>query len=314
MTTTNVQQYCDIIAESITDAETLKCPLHDWSAIGGLEGMIHYIKTKLPKQTKKKYMEGYVRSYDEFHQTLYGVVLFNIIGARILDMFNKQGKEVRVLDVGCGTSRHFGNMFKGHNGCTKQTCAYVGIDNSEDIASVVNSKSKHGCACDCICELKCKDYKLFRDYCDALTRFYHKQRMGWMCDHVQHKHVAMDVFTDVPHNISNDHFDIMILDIEPHGREWEVYEKFICKMKDEHLVILKCIGNMDMSASRFVYDFIDNVQDHGEVEVIKHFGWLWDRDNMHLDGDRSFMILNIWPRDVVCVMKKTTYAKDTGKE
>jgi hypothetical protein len=76
------------------------------------------------------------------------------------------------------------------------------------------------------------------------------------------RHIKANVF-DVSNvsnvlNISDDYrFDILILDVEPHGKEIEIYEKFAMYGAAKHVVILKCVGWMDVFttslADRFLY-------------------------------------------------------------
>ena len=300
-----VQEYCDIIEESVKEAESLTCPLVDWSGIGGVEGLKRVMRNTLllcdvHDEIRNIYLKACVRTHEENHQSIYGFVLFNIIGKKILECLDDDNS-VYVLDIGCGTSQHFCNMFQGHKDLRADACIYVGIDKNDDI---------HVCDYDIKKDVvEMSDFATFREYTMAREKQLHQQRLCWIKDHVTHTHITMDVFSggdiaDVVDTYVQGQFDIIIVDIEPHGREWEVYQRFLANMKDEHILILKCIGNMDMFVSSFVYKFMDSVKSSSVVDIIHHSGWLWERENICIDGERDFMMCNIWPRDHVCVMRK----------
>jgi hypothetical protein len=71
-----------------------------------------------------------------------------------------------------------------------------------------------------------------------------------------------------------DTYDIIIIDIEPHGKEIEVYEKFKKYMKSEHLIILKHIAFIDLFGSRFADIFIEkyneNIKDYFAERSLKY--------------------------------------------
>lgn len=61
------------------------------------------------------------------------------------------------------------------------------------------------------------------------------------------KHIKADVFDASEFDLSHDYrFDILIIDVEPHGKEIEIYEKFAKYGAPHHVVILKCVGFIDL--------------------------------------------------------------------
>ena len=44
-------------------------------------------------------------------------------------------------------------------------------------------------------------------------------------------------------------FDVLIIDVEPHGQEDKIYSKFSNNLKDKHIVIINCVGCMDNGGS-----------------------------------------------------------------
>jgi hypothetical protein len=65
----------------------------------------------------------------------------------------------------------------------------------------------------------------------------------------------MDIFHDAL--TLDDTFDIVLIDIEPHGREIEVYENIKHLMNPEHLCILKHVAFIDLFGSAFADRFLD---------------------------------------------------------
>lgn len=67
------------------------------------------------------------------------------------------------------------------------------------------------------------------------------------------------------------HFDVMVLDVEPHGRERAIHDKFACRMTAPHLVVAKCIGFMDLYGS----DLADRLLRHlaGKRVLRDYFEW-----------------------------------------
>jgi hypothetical protein len=80
-------------------------------------------------------------------------------------------------------------------------------------------------------------------------------------------HYDFDIFENKIKD--NDLYDIVLIDIEPHGCEIEVYEKVKHLLKDVHLVILKHVayitGSAGQCADKFIDKYKNNVYDfYGE--------------------------------------------------
>lgn len=91
---------------------------------------------------------------------------------------------------------------------------------------------------------------------------------------VDHIHLSIDIFDDEMYRQSKEvllqKFDIIMIDIEPHGCEIEVYEKLRGLMKPVHLCIFKHIAHMNTGgpylADRFLTKYEDIVHDYfGEM-------------------------------------------------
>lgn len=248
---------------------TLKCPLVDWSHIN-----VHDLLNKNIRNTIQGEWEAAVFTIP-YHQTIWGMVFFNLLGDKVMQIFQVQGKRLRVLDIGCGSSKHFRNMFEGIAGVSPDTLSYVSIDKEpklNDIAMV----SDLNISCD-----------------DPMTCCH----IRWVLGHTARKHIMMDVF-DNTHKFILESGDIMILDIEPHGKEWEVYQKFVPHMNKHHILILKCIGHMSHGfQSKMATDFIEHITECSDLRILETASWFWSEE---LD----YAVLNVYPRDVVLVIER----------
>lgn len=119
---------------------------------------------------------------------------------------------VSILDVGSGTSEQFRIMCTGLD--TSRIATYTTIDKkpSSEIHNI-----------------------LYKEYPEIQSR---------------HKHIEVDVFNskDELRDCQNQ-FDILIMDVEPHGKEIDVYNIVYPYMRNEHIVICKCIGFIDLFGS-----------------------------------------------------------------
>jgi hypothetical protein len=145
-------------------------------------------------------------AYGTYKETMWAVVFHNLL----LEYITSH-KSVRILDVGCGDSRHFQAMSKGID--PEKITQYTTID------------------------------KKSRDQGD---------------------HIQGDIFELTPDALQKygADYDIVIMDIEPHGRELEVYDKVYPLLNTEHIVICKCIAFIDLygpsMANRFLCDLQQN--------------------------------------------------------
>jgi len=84
------------------------------------------------------------------------------------------------------------------------------------------------------------------------------------------RHFKADVFTDTI-DLGNDYqFDVLIIDIEPHGKEIEIYEKLAMYGAPKHVVILKCVGWMDTMVTTLADRFLNHLKDSNRL--IDYFG------------------------------------------
>ncbi len=73
-------------------------------------------------------------------------------------------------------------------------------------------------------------------------------------------HYDFDIFEN--EILDNGQFDIIIIDIEPHGREIEIYEKIKHLGKDVHIVILKHVTYVNGYGAQCADNFIDKYKDY----------------------------------------------------
>ena len=74
-------------------------------------------------------------------------------------------------------------------------------------------------------------------------------------------------------NDVNDLYDVVIIDIEPHGDEVDIYNKISKYMKPTHICILKHVGFIDMHgpfhADRFIANNIERIHDYFAQSSLK---------------------------------------------
>jgi SAM-dependent methyltransferase len=79
------------------------------------------------------------------------------------------------------------------------------------------------------------------------------------------KHIDQDFF-EIDFSLFTDTYDIVIIDIEPHGKEIDVYEKLKHLMNVEHLCILKHVSYIDLYgaclADKFIHKYIREIKDY----------------------------------------------------
>jgi len=84
-----------------------------------------------------------------------------------------------------------------------------------------------------------------------------------------------------------DYFDIVIIDVEPHGKEDEIYSRIKHAIKDPALVIFKCIGHMDMYGSSLAKKMLHAIHAEHKVE-----------DALLLSYDEHVTLLSMMFRDM----------------
>ena len=72
---------------------------------------------------------------------------------------------------------------------------------------------------------------------------------------VKRLHIHADILLDTIELSTR--FETIIIDVEPHAHEIEIYEKVYDNLADDHFIILKCIGRMDMYGTSLADKFID---------------------------------------------------------
>ena len=72
-------------------------------------------------------------------------------------------------------------------------------------------------------------------------------------------HVVGDVFDPETVKKLSGGFDVILIDVEPHGREFELYEALIRagKLARTHMVVLQCIGHMGTGGAYMADQFMD---------------------------------------------------------
>lgn len=81
-------------------------------------------------------------------------------------------------------------------------------------------------------------------------------------------HICADVFTDmdaIRTRLGSQRFDMLILDIEPHGNETELYDAFKEYMANEYMVVFKCIAAMDMFQTSYADRALRHMMDNGDL-------------------------------------------------
>lgn len=81
------------------------------------------------------------------------------------------------------------------------------------------------------------------------------------------QHFRRDIYKDdLIGDLHTELYDVVIIDIEPHGNEVTIYEKIQEHMKETHLCILKCIGHLDLYGSSLADKFIGHFIRSGHVD------------------------------------------------
>lgn len=226
--------YGDCLRRAVENARHLKSKKFNWSSIRWID----FVQMKRNNPTwyhdatfrNSEMGKNYNKACEEYylryrHYSLWEGVFFSLFMEYIARSFG----EMYVLDVGCDKCRHFRSMCKGIN--KDVISEYTTIDKKP--VSEINSE-------------------LLKEY-----------------PSICHTHVETDIFThagtDIEYDLDLylDLYDMVILDIEPHGKEIEVYNIIYPYLKDEHIVICKCIGYLDLYGSILANKFLDNLKKQG---------------------------------------------------
>ena len=85
------------------------------------------------------------------------------------------------------------------------------------------------------------------------------------------KHITGDIFKiDLDVHLEANYYDIIIIDHEPHGREVEIYQKFMKYSREEHMVICNHICSLGMAGSSLATAFLLKLSENNKL--IDFFG------------------------------------------
>jgi hypothetical protein len=166
------------------------------------------------------YKDKYVSENALFKEIVFAYDKYRL-SVRELHLYKELGKRVdglSILDIGSGTCMTATAIIEN---CNSQI-SYCSIDKNIDPSDILQ---------DLIIENK-------------ITNFEH------------YHHDVFEPDFDAKFSLQNK-YDIMLIDIEPHGREIDVYDKFKKFMNNEHLCILKHVAFIDLFGCAFADRFIE---------------------------------------------------------
>jgi hypothetical protein len=133
------------------------------------------------------------------------------------------------------------------------------------------------------------------------------------------EYVNIDILKDefMPH--SDLLYDIVIIDVEPHGKEIEVYEKIKHFLNESHLCVLKHVGCIDLYASGLANTFLTKYEEelsdyYGESTGLRYLSALhYIRDVFVIfDKEKSTRIRDFLIEDPTYFMSDKTIKKFCG--
>ena len=83
-------------------------------------------------------------------------------------------------------------------------------------------------------------------------------------------HLQADAFALPPDWSGHSKFDVLIIDVEPHGKEIMVYDNVVSSLADDHLVVLKCVGDLDIYGQALADFFLSAML--SRKRLIDYFG------------------------------------------
>jgi hypothetical protein len=96
------------------------------------------------------------------------------------------------------------------------------------------------------------------------------------------KHLTIDVYADnfgerLRQHLGDSIVDVVIIDIEPHGNEFKIYQNIPReRLANEHLIVLHCLGCIDMYGTYMAETFLNLIEndlhDVFGVNGMNHFG------------------------------------------
>ena len=231
--------FSSALLHAIANAHKLQSNVGDWSeAIECFKRERknnHWIQAHDTTPSGVAAIKAQVTTYDEYHQTPWGATFVNLVGQGLSAGLSS----IDILDVGSGRSSTFKNLMSGHQSRGR----YMSIDKG---VSVKESKSLFGCG---------------------------------VLDSFQKSHLQADVFklpldwTDECRMLGMPGFEkckVVILDIEPHGRELDVYDAIVDALDEVHIIVLKCVGSMDTMGMGFADYFLSSMLDR--KRLVDYFG------------------------------------------
>jgi len=236
-------------------------------------------------------------SYGKFAQMPWGMTLINLLGAALATDMDS----VRVLDIGSGRSSTFMNLATG---CAEKF-EYVSVDRGLFHGEVTNlglSSYRMSWFYRIIGPLYKYNNNYKKIHIFMCVAAYKARRMlatihvsifcfmRWIshCGRwsladepfaadkqwatlMKRTHISADVFhyTFIPAlekiTVGGGKFDVLIIDVEPHGKEMRIYDAVVPFLAKDHLVILKCVGCMDMYGSSLADTFIEKMRERNCV-------------------------------------------------
>jgi len=193
--------------------------------------------------------------YHNYHQELWGATMTSILGQKCLELFH----EVHVLHVGSGKHKTVYNLFDGTESATG-SIVYHSIDREESPKVSIRVPRKDNAIYE-------EDFEP-----DRLQSLIWLNKAIGVDLHVEpqivkHTHHVFDAFdTGYPDTVLPlDSFHMMIIDIEPHGREWEIFSNYERYMCEQYIVIFKCIGCMDIVDCDFAQQVLKKIHAFGKL-------------------------------------------------
>lgn len=121
------------------------------------------------------------------------------------------------------------------------------------------------------------------DYIDKSGEFLHNFQQKQI---KELKFFQRDIYMDDLDDFEHDTYDIVIIDVEPHGKEIEIYQKIHHLMKPAHFCLLKHIGYIDLYSSAFADYFLDKHINSGNI-----FDYFAEA-GLHIDTRDIFVIMS----------------------
>lgn len=234
--------YIDCVLKALNNARYLKSLGYNWSNVNLLKVAIDIensiskkqweLNEGIPEVRDEVNMEAYRLAclkcnYLHKYSSIWEMCFFNLIAEYICDNIKQcdNVRPLRVLDIGCGKdSSHFSFMFANID----HEIEYVSIDKESDT------------------------YFTAPEYLNQITR-----------NHITCDIFETDMITELMKKYPDDYFDIVLLDIEPHGKETEIYDLIYKYLNKNHIAIFECIAFIDLYGSAIGDKVIEHMETKG---------------------------------------------------